>query len=227
MYPSEHMVFSWGGTFGNPLTPVEIFTGSMRFALTGGGLGDVDSVDNDDYMMKLSNDLRAYWVKPAARIPSQAQLRYVKWNRVGTDGKYVNQYGSRRYDYLEPLGGGNSTVFPYQIACCVTWQTDRHRGLGAKGRTYFPTSATLESGSGRIVRTDAEGISIAAAGLIAAWSNAEGLDTTALAPVVGSKAGAGALRPIQSVGVGQVFDTMRSRRNAMPESRVITNVPNA
>lgn len=226
-YPSEHMVFAWGGDFGTNNVAVEHFSGSMRFANTAAPGSGIDAVDNDAAMMQLTTKLMTFWRDSRTQIPAHATLRWTKWNRVNTEGKYVNKYGSRRYDVLEATTGPNTNVYPYQIALAVTWLTDRHRGAGSKGRTYFPTAAPLASGTGRISGATAGAMATACAELIANWSNWTGLDTTGFAPVVGSLVGAGALRPIQQVGVGMTLDTQRRRRSDNPETPQRALVPNA
>lgn len=225
-YPSEHMLFQWGGVFGTPEKPYEVFTGSMRFAPTGLAAGvptQLEQVDNDDALDDLMTDLSRFWQDPRANIPTQCWLTWGKWNRVDREGHYVNKYGGRRDDLLAPVRGtaGN---YPAQIACAFTWQTDRHRGNGSKGRNYMPTGAQFNAETGRLVTSYADSLVAAGAQLIKDFANWNGIDGTSVAPVVGSKVGEGALRPIQSVGIGLRLDTMRRRVNKVKDERVIANV---
>ena len=140
-YNQEHMFMQWIAYFrlGNSNTGaiLEQVVGGLRWA--GPGLADVD---NDDTMNAAMAVLENYWQDPLARIPGPCYLTTLKWNRIGTDGRYASSAETRQVD-IPGTAGTTIMRFPTQIAWATTWTTGRSRGRAHAGRTYWPTGNSL------------------------------------------------------------------------------------
>lgn len=172
--------------------------------------------------------VRAWWTLPPSQTPgggveliSAARITGVKLNRIGADGRYLDDPIET---VLTPLGGGGgATQVPPQLSVVATLRGPNERQRAGKGRMYVPptVSCTVALGTdGRMVATSATNV---AAGIVTLIQN---LNDVMFAASVGavagiaSKAGAGAFQPVERVTVGRVVDTVRSRRNKLSEEFV-------
>lgn len=141
-YETEHMLLQWKGSFADSASTqsTDGFVGSLRFI--GPGLATADSQIG---LERMAAALRAFWLDGTDNfIPYNARLEYVKWNRIGTNGRYVNKTSTRELTYPTPAVTANSATYPQQVALAVSWLTDIQRGKGSRGRTFFPTNITLD-----------------------------------------------------------------------------------
>lgn len=142
-YASEHMVLQWTATvrsgMGQTSPAADIVSGSLRFQ--GPGIAEADS---ENSLAALTLVLTNYWKDGVAAIPDNCWLESVKWNRVGTDGKYVNQ--NTRESLPSGVRGALAPRYPLQVAWATTWTTDVVRGKACRGRTFWPTAESLAGG---------------------------------------------------------------------------------
>lgn len=216
MYPADSMLAQWTAEiYGTP----EIVVGSLRFASSDGVPipGDIGRVDNDNAAQQVLNKLSAFWQNPQSYIPTYLVIREFKWNRIGTDGRYVNPT-TRLIDGLAIDGraASGATKHAPQIAWATTWTTGVTRGRAHYGRTYWPTAVPLADNLA-VTANMAQLMAINAAEMIESMGNWSGIDTNSVVPSVGSNLGTGAFRPITGAKVGRVLDTIRARRNKMGE----------
>jgi hypothetical protein len=223
VYPSDHMLAAWGGT----LPSGEEFAGAMKFASPNdiGMNTQVSLVDNDNACDDVLADLTAFWQTPTAYIPRYAVLTWFKWNRIGTNGRYVNDT-TRIRENLSIAGGSNPTTanppLPHQVAWTTTYLTNAQRGLANKGRTYWPTNVQLNSSTLLVEATSANYMAQNVSELIRAWGDWPGLDVTGVVPVVGSigeGSRPGQYRSIRSISVGNRLDIQRRRAEKVTEER--------
>lgn len=239
-YTGTHMVMQWGGSFRaqSPTSQsLEIFTGALRF--TGPG---IEQSANQQVCDALAVVLSAYWRKSGSLIANSAFLEYVKWNRVGADGKYLDA-NTRIRTFTGLYGGGGKDSYPLQVSWATTWKTDVMRGKANRGRTYWPTMVPL--GSGFVVGADdcrakantdwtlIQDLNAAArngyvdgtANPFPAWAVAAGFapattrEASGLSATVMSNIGAGTNRVITGAEVGQRLDIQRRRGNAQFDQR--------
>lgn len=95
-------------------------------------------------------------------------------------------------------------------------------GASRRGRLYLPTLALVVGSNGRIQSTVQEAILNAAqTGLDLLCSEIETLtELDAVTIAVASTKGAGMLTPVTRIRVGDVVDTQRRRRDALPEAYI-------
>jgi hypothetical protein len=165
------------------------------------------------------------WVTLAAsaKIPDMAQLTDVRAYQVGTDGRAVGPIGILDVT-SQVLVGPVGAKYPTQIALVVS-TVGSTRGAARLGRFYLPTAATMQTTDGKISSADATTIATAAGEFLKDCSNAIDLPavlSSASMLNVSTRGGPdGTAQPIDHVEVGHVLDTLRSRRRALVEARVV------
>lgn len=110
-------------------------------------------------------------------------------------------------------GGAGTTMLPSQVALAVSYKAGlRPNGVPQKGRFYLPTpsSTMLDAATGLLTATNAGKIRDDIADF---WAQ---LRAAGHIPCMWSKR-YGTMTPWDSIRVGQTFDTMRTRRNELPE----------
>lgn len=222
-YPREHMLMVVSGFLGTDRTaPFEKFSFGLRF-IPGNTL-PIESIDNDEIGGGLAASFQARWRNASSGVTDMAQLVEMKWNRIGTNGKYVHD-DTRviGFDPVAGFGGGYRGVYlPPQCSLAVTLRTGKTRGLARWGRFYLPAPGfQTDNNTGTIPKA----AQISVAGHWGAWL--DGLTTNignasvGMIPVVMSRGrngtGPGAFNPVTAVEVGGVVDTIRSRRADIPE----------
>ena len=144
----------------------------------------------------------------------------VKFSPLGTDGALLTD------PVIETLGGGggvngaaSSPDFPNQVSLAISLRTVTNVGLAHKGRFYLPIPAITVLTNGHI-SSDAPPLVAGTVKTLIDGINSEfGDDTvTGGAVAIMSSVGAGMTRGVTRVGVGDVLDTMRTRRNALTET---------
>jgi len=140
---------------------------------------------------------------------------------LGVTGRYLNVAGItlnqvEAIPVLAQPPAASNEFLPNQCAI-VTSLTTITPGRRGKGRIYLPLLGNMIANDGKhsaAVRISAA-IKVFMDTLHADWAADAGAAGERL--VVGSKVGAGALSPITQIKVGDVIDTQRRRRNAIPE----------
>lgn len=206
-YPSEHYLLAFGG----PLSTNEQWSCTLRMSAA---FAAQDQAGEEAALEGIVQVLTFQWAQQNP-VSGDARVSFVKYNRVGVDGKYTRET-TNQVDIAPPLLSAAGGVHPLQIALVATLETSVERGLANKGRIYLPSpwypcsepNRTISAGS-------AQGAATWVAGLITALNDVAGVGTV----IVASKTRAGAIRPVTGVNVGTVLDTMRSRRTSLLESR--------
>lgn len=226
-YPREHMLMVVNGTLGTDRTaPFERFSFGIRF-IPGNTL-PMAALDNDEVGKGLAASFQQRWRNPLGGVTDMAQLESMKWNRIGTDGKYVNDTSREiGFDPAVGFGGQNRTSYlPPQCSLAITLRTGKTRGLARWGRFYLPAPGfQVDNNTGQISTTDRVG----AANVWGSWldglTTQLGGTTVGMIPVVMSRGrngtGPGAFNPVTAVEVGGVIDTMRSRRASIAENYAV------
>lgn len=214
-YPVEHYLLAFGG----PLGSGEQWTNTLRLhAPTYDATQDAETATVAD----LAAFFKAHWVT-VNPISGGARLGWLKYNRVGTDGKYMNPW-TTVYDFSPLVVSSAAIKHPHQVSLVATLTTDAARGLASKGRIYLPSPMYSVAGADATI---ASGDAASAANWVAGLVNGiNGVAGAGNVHVISRGArqddgswGPGAMRPVMGVSVGNVYDTMRSRRGKVVEQR--------
>lgn len=150
----------------------------------------------------------------------EAVLTSVKLNRIGTDGRYVDADAMESAPAGGPYVGYSASHPPAQLSLAATLRGSNPRALAGKGRMFLPTAGFLSSvgTDGRITATQAEqyayGVRQLIIDVVSAYTT---LGILNCAVGIASNTRAGAFQPVHDVSVGRTVDTIRSRRNKIPE----------
>jgi hypothetical protein len=174
-------------------------------------LGGTNAPPNAGRLMELSE---SWFRTPGARISDQAYLQRVKANRIGSDGRYLDQVTNEApTSYGTPGCNGTATgpAFP-QLSVAVSLLTPMNRGLASRGRFYPPMNSVSLGSDGHISAGQTIEIAEAAASYLTQIHTA----FPGWRVVVASKRG-GVLQPVTRVAVGDVVDTQSRRRQQLLE----------
>lgn len=208
-FSSEHYYLTFGGPLGNQ----EQWSCGLR--LDSANNNGLTQVDEEAALVIASTVLRTEWAKATNPSGSTAGLTWEKLNRIGVDGKYVNDY-TNVLDHAQ-VNSPNASMYPLQVSMAATLTTAAERGLAAKGRLFLPAPWQPLSGPDKTWSTAQ--CQVAAdwvATLIESLNNADLPGQV----VIASSTRTGATRSVLGVNVGSVPDTMRSRRNKQAEIRI-------
>lgn len=194
----------------------------------------VEAVDTE-LLEAVADDVAVWWPKlegsGGVSIMDDAVLTEVKLNRIGADGRYMDNT-AMTHIFTPPVASSIAGNVPAQLSLAVTLRTDRARGRGSRGRFYLPPIARLTDldGTGRISAGDATDIANGAKALIDAinttyWARNGGL-SVAMRVGVASDIGTGIFEEARTVEVGRVPDVIRSRRSSLDEDhQAVTITP--
>lgn len=207
-------------TFGGPLGNQEQWSCGLR--LKRANDSGISQALEERQLLAMSLVLRSAWQSTSNPSGSTAGLTWAKVNRIGVDGRYVNDW-TNVVDHAQ-VSPPQASLFPLQVSMAITLTTDSERGLANKGRIYAP--APWQPLQGPDKTWSNEQTLVAAnwmAGLIETLNNTNADDASGSNPLgfvsIASSTRAGATRAVTGVQVGSVPDTMRSRRNKQQEIR--------
>lgn len=108
---------------------------------------------------------------------------------------------------------GEGTSGAYQCACVISYTGGTYaNGTPVRGRTYLPATGTNQVDNGRFTFGAVDAVALFIGTFFA------GMVSRGLTPAVWSRK-LGSLQAVDAVYVGDVIDTMRSRRNGLVEQR--------
>jgi hypothetical protein len=213
----DHYLLQVGGTYFG----TEIWSASMRF------VANTASFLVNRQQQQFAEDALGDWalfMRNANSRTSVAQvLTYAKCNRIDNEGLYADRTTTNEAFNLGPIIQGTQVaVHAPQVALVATYHTDKGRGVGSKGRTYFPSPAIGLGPDGRIPVAERDNFALAVRDLIRNLNNnpgfepgTGGLDLSIVSP--GGKSGGPQTNKVTGVSVGRVLDTQRRRRNQLLE----------
>lgn len=178
-----------------------------------------DVVANQDDLATCISD---FYNDERTRTPRGAQMEWVKFALIGTDGKYVQE------PILIEESSEGALGLPYvpQVSCVVTMITPKFRDPGKYSRFYLPTVSPSGTLGYKMSNTEAAGVMNAAKDFIEEFNGILGSGTPQANLLVAavSNSGSGHQHDITKVRVGEVLDTQRRRRNSIPENPQETNI---
>lgn len=214
----DHVRVEFRGTFGDVnRTSQEEWSWSLRHA-------DIPEYNDPGQMNPVAEAIVGRyqrWVSPI--MPSNAVLRTVKISRITVRPPLRDATVVRTTPSGELVQGVHETAIPGdtgpinappQLAVCVSLITPR-RGATGKGRLFLPMPGLVPSLLDR--RLSAQDAGQIAGNMRNLVSDLNGLLGFGSVSVVSSK---GFVSPVTEVKVGRTVDTIRSRRNRLPEDYV-------
>lgn len=217
---APHWLYAFGGRLDTGQSPAEIWQCGVRVALSGASAGD--SIDEDqaltDWTPQITTWFQGTYTGAVKIIPTLCTLDWIKVNKIGANGKYVDET-THVHDFVPAIAGLASPQMPNIIATAVTWRTGKTRPPGAWGRVYLPAYGTPITATGSMRMSAPTALAVANSGgqllaSIVATLSAQNLEGS---PVVASKVD-GINRKILTVTAGDVFDVQRRRKDALIES---------
>ncbi len=206
-----HYLITFRGTLGNP--PIEIWSTSLRLSrqLAGTSDYDLDQGDLDD----LANDFGGFL--EAGFFGSEVKFTEARAYKIGADGRTV---GDVLYSVLATPRGGvaGAPAHPWQCTPVLSFRTNVQRGPASRGRMYLPpVRIPVDAGDGKMSSAARDALLEQCRQFIVDANNRPGIeDGTGNVSVVSPRAG-GKIADVNRLRMGRVFDTMRSRRNALLE----------
>ena len=211
----RHWLFTFGGT----LADRDEWVCGIRMRLADGFAPPPDGVAENAAMEAYEPLLRALFTDPGMMLTSQADLRFLKLNEIGPEGRYANQSQTFRRDLTTPIPGSSSRTVPLDQALCVTLLTSAQRGKASKGRFYLPgTTQTLEQ-TGTFTASACQAMAASLATFLNGLAPSDltgGLEPAVVSPGVQSDPEGGSRR-VSGVQVGNQPDRQRRRRENTPE----------
>lgn len=175
------------------------------------------------YADQIGGIVKTFFTSTKLGITSMAKLERVKVNRINTDGHYAE---SDTFEYVinPSVAGGGNVSMPAQNALAVSLVgTENPRALAGRGRFYLPPVAGMNTldGTGRLASQRVADVADAAKTLIDSINAAHQALGVQYAWVGNTSAGkgsrAGRQQVVSEIRVGNVVDTVRSRRRSIAE----------
>lgn len=169
-----------------------------------------------------------FWNTGVNEISNQYAFKGVKVATLGTDGKTILDSVVTSFTAADDFGTRVGAAFPPQIALVASLLSAPGTGIARKGRMYLPgVNQTLGSDAHLTSATPTSLCNTLATFFTNINGDADVPDTVILA----SKGRApqpsiGLNRVVESVKVGNVYDTQRRRRNQLVETYVSAAVVN-
>ena len=167
----------------------------------------------------LNTVLTAWYAATASCMASTSTLDYFKLNDIGADGKYLDPGSANTFDTTDTAGGLGPQV-PGFLSLAVSFRTAKTRGPGSHGRIYLPNYTFSSSGTVFVSSANRLSMDTSVHNLL---SNIVTAIPSAV-PVVASSVNA-TNTPIIGTRTGATYDVQRRRKNAFPESYLVTNWP--
>jgi hypothetical protein len=206
---APHYRVQWGGgifTASNGGMQVEVWSNTLSLLATG-GLDPASGIEG------IADALTAFHASAFTSIDSRCALQYVKVNQIGADGKYVSQNTNV---VVRNQRGASQGAEPIQSALRVSLD-DGSRNPRARGGWYIPCFTGAIQSDWQVSEAIAEQVAGRVQTLLAA------LNAPNQTVVIASRVGA-SLTTVTRLRVGRQVDTIRRRRNAIPENYFVETV---
>lgn len=221
-YPGHLLV-----QFGGDLVGSEIWSCSVRMRYREPVPDPFDSAREfaEEHVEDVAEDVAKYIATNGSGWSSMARLRYVKFNAINGQGKYVDQTRTNVV-YFDTTPYPASTFqprFPPQVAMKVTLRTQNARGPASRGGWYIPSPGVpLDGNSGKIGAPYPQQAAEVAAQFVRDlnnWPGVDGVNAPNVA-VVSNVGNPGPALLVNRVNVGDRFDVIQRRANALVETYV-------
>jgi hypothetical protein len=203
-YPREFLRLVVSGT----LYDVETFSWSLALVDPSDQANPPDTVPAG-----VLSALTTYHTSTSLNISKAAVMTMVKLNEIGTDGKYTRP-NTVYHEFPVPVPGVGNLYPPPQVAIAVSLTTPIKRGRAHAGRFYLPVPSVALGSWGGLTAGTMDTALLAAKTMV----NAVNAACSPYKVAVMSNIGEGTFQIVTGVRIGQAYDTMRSRREKIPES---------
>lgn len=209
---APHVKVSFGGTLHDTGAGPEIWNCTVAM------LGP-DAAQCGIYLAAIKAPLANWFHASESKCASSSTLDYAKANHIDPSGAYTLSGVTNQVDYSPPITGATAQTVPSILSVVTSWYTDVSRGPGSRGRIYLPNFTTPNPDS--LILSPAFCTQVATAGknLLIALSQSFGGAANAF-PVVASNVD-GSTHPITKIGVGNVIDVQRRRKDALKETYTV------
>jgi hypothetical protein len=209
----QHWLLVFGGKLNASGAGGEIWQCGIR-----GVPGVAAAYGQEDATLANIQPAMAAWFSSSANLMrSDADLRFLKLNQIGPDGKYTDSV-THQVDF-GPVNGGAASDVPFILTAAISWVTDAARGLAHTGRIYppvaLPSGASMQIAGSVLDQLVTSGKNLLAAAAAASSTSPATSFQGIAGRVVSSQ---GAIRAITGVRVGSVIDVQRRRKDALVES---------
>lgn len=224
---TEHMLIAFGGGWVGEAS--DGWECTLRVSSNGGSGG---VLQEDNYLADIVPNLKTWFQGTGNYMSSYAQLAYVKANRVGADGRYVDKAITHRVDF-SPVTGGRAAVGPQFTSICATLQTAALRGRGHVGRIYLPNASIGTVTAMQISSATATGVCQSVVRLLqliknpktvpSGWVDTFTPGSYDVSPIPAIYSGIDAsVHVITGVSADTVYDVQRRRKEQVKGTRVAT-----
>jgi hypothetical protein len=200
-----HVAVRANGSLGGPLSGLEIF--SYGFSLR-----QVPAEINDANRAAIAELVRVHFADVKSGVTGMGFLDDVTFANIGADGK---QIGDTVRIAKSAQGNFNGALHPAQVSARISLG-DGQRGRSHRGGWYMPYTGWALSTNGNSQQSDAANLLTSTLALIRGVNGVFGAAGTVSPSVV--IAGQAGLMPVSVVRVGNILDTIRTRRNGLTET---------
>lgn len=208
---ATHFLVAFGGGWGSDAG--EVWQCGVR---GNPGAGFIDTFDEDTYLSEIEAALSSWFSNSDNGMANQANLQWVKCNKIGPDGRYVDPT-THVFDYVSPPPGGSAIVAPGFTSLAYTWGTTHTRGTGTYGRIYPPNSTYAMGGAFNVSTASTNANRAAGLALLNVLNN-HSSTTSEFGPEIASKKDA-SLTAISRVSSDNIYDVQRRRKNRATSTR--------
>lgn len=214
MVVPRHVLASFRGGLGDPLSPTETWSFGLRFGRDATG-GAIATTPTQGMANAFHAAASALILNSGLSISSHVLFQEVRVYEIGPDGRSVSvPVISAGADAQGPDTTGQ---WPWQCSMVVTLRADG-LGKGRRGRIFLPPQGH-QIGIDGLLTTGQVSTGLAAIEtFLEACANATDLITDDHLVIIGGTGVAGTIRRVTNFGVGRVIDTQRRRRRSLDES---------
>nr|CRY95982.1 hypothetical protein [uncultured prokaryote] len=221
----RHFLYSFRGHFGSSSgATLDEWSCGIRVGRVADGFPDL--IASQVLAADAAGDWKKFFGTSTIGIGSNTFFDYVRLYTIGTDGKAEGEIFEAEPEG-GPTAGRDAPSLPLQCSTVVTFDTVT-RSRPRYGRIFVPTTGNDVGGAGRMSTSVQGNLLTAATTLVNDLNNLPGADVgddvRAHIVSVVSSVGEGGIKPVLRVRVGDVVDTMRSRRNSLTESYVSADI---
>ena len=207
---APHNLVTWRGQLGSN----EIWQFGIRWK---DALGVANSTATANALAQSWKDKLGPWTAGYVRLSE------VRISPIGSDGKLAAE---PTISTIAPLAGGmGSKLHPYQVSLAVSLRSNRVSGKLSHGRFYLPGPAVNLVSTGAV---DPDEMTAVRAGVGAFLHTCVSTMATPAggteSPILVSR-GSQDYEPVTRWAVGEVLDTIRSRRGGLIETRAYAAIP--
>lgn len=216
----EHFRVTWSGVFGTVAVPVEIWSFGLSLSLS------ANPPATKAELQPVADAMKGSFAVLQGSLPPSVHLTRTRVARVGNDGlvrRDVEGAYVQADNLVSTTGSGSVVGHPPQVALAVTLQSNQ-AGPTGRGRFYLPTpSGTTLSGDLRLSVVNRDALLTAAKNFLVSvnsYGDQVGAEMGSVVIASGGSTLQGitpGLRPVTSMRLGRVLDTIQSRRNALEE----------